>query len=29
VAVGAADYYKVMRDFCDDPVGFVKAVIEE
>jgi predicted ATPase len=29
VTIGETDHYKVMRKFCDDPVGFVKAVIEE
>jgi predicted ATPase len=29
VTVGETDHYKVMREFCDDPVGFVEAVIEE
>ena len=23
------DHYKVMREFCDDPAGFVQAAIEE
>jgi predicted ATPase len=29
VSVGETDHYRVMREFCDDPVGFVEAVIEE
>jgi predicted ATPase len=29
VTVEQADHYKVMREFCDDPAGFVEAVIEE
>jgi predicted ATPase len=29
VTIGETDHNKVMREFCDDPVGFVKAVIEE
>src|ERR1700689_1982269 len=29
VTVEQTDHYKVMREFCDDPVGFVEAVIEE
>jgi hypothetical protein len=23
------DHYKIMREFCDDPAGFLEAVIEE
>jgi len=23
------DHYKVMREFCNDPAGFVEAAIEE
>jgi predicted ATPase len=29
VTVQATDHYKVMREFCDDPAGFVEAVIDE
>jgi predicted ATPase len=29
VTVGETDHYKVLREFCDDPVGFVEAAIEE
>jgi predicted ATPase len=29
VAVEQTDHYKVMREFCADPAGFVEAVIEE
>jgi predicted ATPase len=29
VTVEQTDHYKVMREFCDDPAGFVEAVIEE
>ena len=29
VMVREADHYKIMREFCDDPVGFVEAAIEE
>src|SRR3954453_8699432 len=29
VSVKQTDHYKVMRDFCDDPAGFVEAAIEE
>jgi predicted ATPase len=29
VTVEQTDHYKVMREFCDDPVGFVEAVIDE
>ena len=29
VSVEQTDHYKVMREFCDDPAGFVEAVIEE
>jgi predicted ATPase len=29
VTVKETDHYKVMREFCDDPAGFVEAVIEE
>jgi hypothetical protein len=29
VTVEQTDHYKVMREFCNDPAGFVEAVIEE
>jgi predicted ATPase len=29
VTVEQTDHYKVMREFCEDPSGFVEAVIEE
>ncbi|SHM01328.1 Predicted ATPase [Bradyrhizobium lablabi] len=29
VTVEQTDHYKVMREFCEDPAGFVEAVIEE
>jgi len=29
VTVEQTDHYKVMREFCSDPVGFVEAVVEE
>jgi predicted ATPase len=29
VGVRETDHYKVMREFCEDPAGFVEAVIEE
>ena len=29
VTVRETDHYKVMREFCEDPDGFVEAVIEE
>jgi predicted ATPase len=29
VSVEATDHYKVMREFCADPAGFVEAVLEE
>lgn len=29
VTVRETDHYKVMREFCDDPAGFVEAAIEE
>jgi predicted ATPase len=29
VTVEQTDHYKVMREFCDDPAGFVEAVIDE
>jgi predicted ATPase len=29
VTVAETDHYKVMREFCDDPAGFVEAAIEE
>jgi predicted ATPase len=29
VTVGETDHYKVIREFCIDPTGFVEAVIEE
>ena len=28
VTVEPADHYKVMREFCVDPAGFVEAAIE-
>src|SRR3954469_3724900 len=28
VSVEATDHYKVMREFCDDPAGFVEAAID-
>jgi predicted ATPase len=27
--VEETDHYKLMREFCDDPPGFVEAAIEE
>ena len=29
VTVRETDHYKVMREFCEDPEGFVQAAIEE
>jgi predicted ATPase len=29
VSVRETDHYKVMREFCEDPDGFVQAAIEE
>ncbi|MBA2401762.1 MAG: AAA family ATPase [Bradyrhizobium sp.] len=29
VSVEQTDHYKVMREFCNDPTGFVEAVVEE
>ena len=29
VTVQETDHYKVMREFCADPTGFVEAVVEE
>ena len=29
VNVKETDHYKVMREFCEDPAGFVEAVVEE
>ena len=29
VNVKDTDHYRVMREFCDDPHGFVEAAIEE
>jgi predicted ATPase len=29
VTVEQTDHYKVMREFCVDPTGFVEAVMEE
>jgi hypothetical protein len=29
VTVKETDHYKIMREFCEDPAGFVEAVIEE
>jgi predicted ATPase len=29
VGVKQTDHYKVMREFCEDPVGFVEAVMED
>jgi predicted ATPase len=29
VTVEQTDHYKVMREFCADPIGFVEAVVEE
>ena len=29
VTVRETDHYKVMREFCDDPDGFVQAAIED
>jgi predicted ATPase len=29
VTVEETDHYKLMREFCADPAGFVEAVVEE
>jgi len=29
VSVEQTDHYKVMREFCADPAGFVEAVMDE
>ena len=29
VSVKQTDHFKVMREFCNDPTGFVEAVVEE
>jgi predicted ATPase len=29
VTVEQTDHYKVMREFCDDPAGFVEAAMAE
>ena len=29
VSLRDTDHYRVMREFCDDPSGFVEAVIAE
>ncbi len=29
VTVEQTDHYKVMREFCDDPAGFVEATLAE
>jgi predicted ATPase len=29
VTVEATDHYRIMREFCDDPAGFVDTVINE
>jgi predicted ATPase len=29
VTVEQTDHYKVMREFCDDPAGFVEGVMAE
>ena len=29
VTVEATDHYKIMREFCDDPAGFVEGVLAE
>jgi len=29
VTIKATDHYKIMREFCDDPAGFVEAVLAE
>jgi predicted ATPase len=29
MTVKETDHYKVMREFCDDPAGFVEAAMEE
>jgi predicted ATPase len=29
VTVEATDHYRLMREFCDDPAGFVEAAIAE
>jgi hypothetical protein len=28
VTVEQTDHYRIMREFCDDPVGFVEAAME-
>ena len=29
VTVEATDHFRIMREFCDDPAGFVEGVIDE
>ena len=29
VTVKETDHYRIMREFCDDPAGFVEAAVEE
>jgi predicted ATPase len=29
VSIEETDHYKIMREFCDDPAGFVEAAIAE
>jgi hypothetical protein len=29
VTVKDTDHYRVMREFCEDPAGFVEAAMEE
>jgi predicted ATPase len=29
VTIEQTDHYKVMREFCADPLGFVQAALEE
>jgi predicted ATPase len=29
VNVEETDHYRIMREFCDDPAGFVEAVVGE
>ena len=29
VTVEETDHYRIMREFCDDPAGFVEAVVGE
>jgi len=29
VTVEATDHYRIMREFCDDPAGFVEGVMAE